>query len=123
MRQRAADNVGMTDQRNGHRRVAPGQDLHQGKHPGLNLDNQLASGNARAATQRIKISPLGNATQVGEALSGPFAIIDLVELRCDRDRLARKLSQELCVLPRSWLGLLYILPIPSCFKERAKRWP
>src|SRR5688572_9182368 len=104
MRQRAADNVGMTDQRDGHRRVAPAQDLHQGKHPGLNLDHQLATGNARAATQRIKISPLGDVTQVVEALPGPFAIIDLVELRCDRDSLARKLRQELCGLPRSWLG-------------------
>lgn len=106
MCQRAANNVGMTDQRNGHRRVTPGQDLHQGKHPGLNLDHQLATGNARAATQRIKISPWGDATEVVEALGAPFAIIDLFELRCDRDSLARKPRQELCGLPRPWSGLL-----------------
>src|SRR5918994_868734 len=117
MRQRAANDIGVTDQRNRQAAMATAKALHQPKHPDLNLDHQLAAGNARAATQRIKIAPLGDAAQVVESPPGPFAIINLVKLRGDLDTVAKKLPQEIRGLARSWLRAAVDLAMPSCFKE------
>src|SRR5204863_9563468 len=99
-----ADNVSMADKR--HRRflIFVVQSLKEAYRAGLDLQNQLAIRNSRAAANRIERSPSLVFAQVGEFTPGPGAKVDFVELRRDPDLLSKAVRKRARRCETAFLG-------------------